>query len=153
MTVIVAHPAGRDVIRSRVGCEEEAWDVLSSCARPRDRPVASTAGPAPDRDLLDRLAAGDEQALIEIYDRHSPVVYGTALYLTADVDGAADVTEAVFVELWTRAQRYAASTVPLYPTLAGLAHRHAQRVVRDRQARRTAPLLGCLPCAGGLPCS
>jgi RNA polymerase sigma-70 factor (ECF subfamily) len=80
----------------------------------------SPGAPA-DRRLLDRVRAGDEDALAEIYDAHAPLVYGTALHLTADRDDAATVTEAVFVELWTGADRYAGATVPLGSLLAALA--------------------------------
>jgi RNA polymerase sigma-70 factor, ECF subfamily len=112
--------------------------------------VASPAGQPPDHELLHRLAAGDDAALAALYDRHAAIVYGTALHLVADVDRAADVTEAVFVELWTRAHRYAAAAGPLPGILRRLTHHHAVSVVRASQGGVT-PTLASLPDPGRLP--
>jgi RNA polymerase sigma-70 factor (ECF subfamily) len=104
-----------------------------------------------DRRLLDRLASGDEQALAEAYDRHAAAVYGAALRITCDPGDAADVTEAVFVEMWAGAPRYSASTVPLPSLLTALAHHHAHRRVHARGIDRKAPVLACVAERDGGP--
>jgi RNA polymerase sigma-70 factor, ECF subfamily len=114
--------------------------------------VVPPAGQPDEHDLLVRLAAGDEHALAELYDRHAAVVYGTARALVADADEAADVTERVFVEVWTRAHHYVGSGIPLGRLLTGLAHHHAVRLTRSRRGRGTTTLTG-LPDAGRLPWS
>jgi Sigma-70 region 2 len=142
MGVIVAH-GGLRVIHRGGGDEQEACPPLRS-AGSREAPVVS--GSPADRRLLDRLAAGDEQALADVYDRYSPLVYGTARRITADMADAAAVTETVFVELWTRATRYAASNLPLHALLAALAHHHGHRLVEGRRLAGAGarPVLACV---------
>lgn len=50
-----------------------------------------------DRDLVLRLQSGDVDALGELYDRHSHVVYRTALAITGDESSAADLLQDVFL--------------------------------------------------------
>jgi DNA-directed RNA polymerase specialized sigma24 family protein len=54
-----------------------------------------------DSELAERLVAGDEDALADIYDRYSPVVFGLAHWLSGDRGVAEDVTQDVFVRLWS----------------------------------------------------
>lgn len=52
-----------------------------------------------DRDLVLRLQSGDVDALGELYDRHSHVVYRTALAITGDESSAADLLQDVFLRV------------------------------------------------------
>lgn len=81
-----------------------------------------TEGPSPplvevmalrDESLLCLLAAGSQSALSILYDRHSPLVFGLALHITADQQLAEDVTVEVFVRVWQchRSFRPATETV------------------------------------------
>ena len=58
---------------------------------------AQEAGPA--EACLGRLAAGDETAAAELYDRFGDELYGLALWLTASPPDAADTVQEVFLRL------------------------------------------------------
>jgi DNA-directed RNA polymerase specialized sigma24 family protein len=53
-----------------------------------------------DRDVCERLVAGDESALGELYDQFSSLVYGLAARVTRDWAAAEDITQDVFVRVW-----------------------------------------------------
>lgn len=54
-------------------------------------------------ELLRRVAAGDETALTEMYDRASKLVYGLALRVLRDTGEAEEVMQEVFLQVWHRA--------------------------------------------------
>lgn len=56
--------------------------------------------------LFERMAAGEERALVELYRRAAGTVYATALRVLHDAEEANDVTSEVFWRLWTRAGRF-----------------------------------------------
>ena len=53
-----------------------------------------------DKEVCERLVAGDEAALGELYDELSPLVYGLAARVTRDWAAAEDITQEVFVRVW-----------------------------------------------------
>jgi RNA polymerase sigma-70 factor (ECF subfamily) len=57
-----------------------------------------------DRDLWERLRAADEQALADLFHRHSDSVYNFAFRRTSSWASAEDVVQATFVTLWRRAR-------------------------------------------------
>jgi RNA polymerase sigma-70 factor (ECF subfamily) len=59
-----------------------------------------------DVSLLDRVLARDAEALGELYDRHSRVLYGLILRILEDNDAAEEVLEDVFVQVWDRAETF-----------------------------------------------
>jgi RNA polymerase sigma-70 factor (ECF subfamily) len=89
-----------------------------------------------ERALYDRLVAGEVPVLAEVYDQFAPVVFGMALRVTADRSAAEDVTQAVFLELWRRPQRFDPDKGSLRPWLAALAHHRGVDWVRSEEASR-----------------
>ncbi|OOQ57711.1 RNA polymerase sigma-70 factor [Mucilaginibacter pedocola] len=63
------------------------------------RPYRNTS----DNDLFLLLAESDERALAEIYDRYWAVLYLYATKFSWHADGAEDIVQDVFIDLWNRA--------------------------------------------------
>lgn len=59
-----------------------------------------------DRELMRRVAAGDELALSDLYDRFSSTLNALALRVLGDPDDAEEVVQEVFVHAWRRAASY-----------------------------------------------
>ena len=72
---------------------------------------------SPDRGELDRLlaavAAGDQEALGELYGRTRGAVYGTALGVLRNAHDAQDVTQDTFVKIWESAGQYRSKGSPM----------------------------------------
>jgi len=56
--------------------------------------------------LLQRVAAGDSDALLALHKRYANLVYSVAWRVLRDVGLAEEVTQDVFMKLWQRSQRY-----------------------------------------------
>jgi RNA polymerase sigma-70 factor (ECF subfamily) len=91
---------------------------------------------AGDAVLVARMAAGDEEALAEVWQRHGPLVLGLARRLTGDLSTAEDVTQEVFVTLWQRPERFDAQRGSLRAYLGVHAQRRAIDAMR-RDGRRS----------------
>lgn len=85
--------------------------------------------------LAERLAAGDDHALAEIFDRFAPVVYGAAAYVVGDGVSAQDVVQDVFVELWSHPDRYDPAAGSLRGYLTMLARHRAVDTMRSELRR------------------
>ena len=57
-------------------------------------------------DLIRRVAAGDQQAFLSLYDRYAPQVYALTLHILADSMLAEEVTQDTFIKFWGRARLY-----------------------------------------------
>jgi RNA polymerase sigma-70 factor, ECF subfamily len=88
-----------------------------------------------DAVLAARLAAGDDHALAEIFDRLGPAVYGAAVGIVGDGSSAQDVVQDVFVELWSHPDRYNPAAGSLRTYLTVLARRRAVDTVRSELRR------------------
>jgi RNA polymerase sigma-70 factor, ECF subfamily len=71
---------------------------------PSGPPTANTA-PA-DAALLARIVAREPEALSELYDRHSRLLFGLILRIVKNRDEAEEVLQEAFVQAWTRADMY-----------------------------------------------
>lgn len=91
----------------------------------------------PDSLLAQRLAAGDDHALAEIFDRLAPAVYGAAVRVIGEGTAAQDVVQDVFVELWRDPARYDPATASLRTFLTLRARHRAVDLVRS-ELRRVA---------------
>jgi len=59
-----------------------------------------------DAILILKVAEGDREAFLALYDRYSAKVYGLALRVLGDPMTAEEVTQDAFLRLWTRADTY-----------------------------------------------
>ena len=87
--------------------------------------------------LAARLAAGDDVALAEVFDRLAPAVYRGALRVLGHRAAAQDVVQDVFVQLWSHPGRYDPAAGPLRAYLTMQARHRAVDLVRS-ELRRVA---------------
>lgn len=85
--------------------------------------------------LASRLAAGDDLALAEAFDRFGRAAYGAAMRVVGDGASAQDVVQDVFVELWTHPDRYDPAAGSLRTYLIVLARHRAVDLVRSELRR------------------
>jgi RNA polymerase sigma-70 factor (ECF subfamily) len=86
-----------------------------------------------DSDLVARMAAGDEAALSELYDRHAPALLGFALRILGAVAEAEEVLQEVFVHAWNQAAGYDPTRARVSTWLVLLARSRAVDRLRTRQ--------------------
>lgn len=92
--------------------------------------------------LVARVRAGDQQALAELYDRYSSVVYGVALRVLQDTGAAEDILQDIFLQLWRKPDAFDSSRGSLAAWLAVIArHRSIDRL---RKRRPETDLEGCV---------
>ena len=87
-------------------------------------------------DVRERLIAGDDAALGEVYDQFSSLVYGLAYRVIGDSRAAEDVSQDVFVWLWERPAAFDPARGSLRTWLGTLTHRRSDDYVRREEARR-----------------
>lgn len=93
------------------------------------------AGPSP-RELVARVAAGDEDAFRLLYRSHAPASYGLALRVTRDEHLAQDVLQETFADVWAHAGRFDPQTSSVRSWVTMLTHRRAVDRVRREQSDR-----------------
>ena len=96
--------------------------------------------------LRQRLLAGDDDALRDVFDRYGAFVLGLARRVCASATVAEDVTQEVFTALWRAPDRYDASRGTLRAYLGVLTYNRAVDAVR-RDTRRRAREDNCLALA------
>jgi len=95
--------------------------------------------PSAEAALVAAVAAGSEDALATLYDRHAAALHATAFRLTGDRQVAEDVVQEVFLTLWNRAERFDSSIGSLAAWLGTIARNRA--VDRLRAASRRPRLV------------
>src|SRR6185295_8298364 len=102
---------------------------------PRGTVRGRSASPADDedRDVLERVAAGQLDALDLLYDRYRTMAYSIALRITSDASLAEDVVQDAFLGAWRNAGRYAQSRASVKTWLLAIVHHRAVDAVRRRR--------------------
>ena len=88
--------------------------------------------------LIQRLAHGDQQAFLALYDCYAARVHALTLHILSDPMLAEEATQDTFIKLWSRAQLYRSGCGSFVAWLLTIARRTALDRVRF-EARR--PLL------------
>jgi RNA polymerase sigma-70 factor (ECF subfamily) len=86
-------------------------------------------------ELVTRLAAGDEFAFAQLYDRTNRIVYGLALRILRDLSSAEDITMEVYLQVWRTASRYDPQRGTVTSWLVMLVRSRALDCLRSRRAR------------------
>ncbi|CAM3433684.1 ECF RNA polymerase sigma factor SigK [Occultella aeris] len=86
--------------------------------------------------LMQRAAAGDQDAFATIYDATAPVVHGVARRVLRDPDLAAEVTQEVMLEAWRTASRFDGARGSVMAWLTTMTRRRAVDRVRSEQSHR-----------------
>ena len=101
------------------------------------RAAARTVPPSGwEAGVRDRVVAGDDAALREVYDQYASFVYGIAMRVIGDSRAAEDVSQDVFVGFWERPAAFDPERGSLRTWLGTLTHRRAVDHVRREEARR-----------------
>jgi RNA polymerase sigma-70 factor, ECF subfamily len=87
--------------------------------------------------LMRRVAAGDEEAVSELYDRFGPLVFKVARQFLSSRAEAEDATQEVFVRLWRTADRYDPRRAKLVTWVMLIARRHLIDRIRRNAVRPT----------------
>src|SRR5512141_1373910 len=104
---------------------------------------------AGEASLRRRLAARDEQALVELIEVASPWLLGIAQGMLSDPDEAQEVVLEVFAAAWDRVDRLGDEHDALLPWLLRIARNRA--IDRLRRRRRTRLKLERAQAYGALP--
>ena len=87
-------------------------------------------------EVRDRILAGDDKALREVYDQFASFVYGLALRVIGDTRASEDVSQDVFFAFWERPGAFDPERGSLRTWLGTITHRRAVDHVRREEARR-----------------
>jgi RNA polymerase sigma-70 factor (ECF subfamily) len=85
--------------------------------------------------LMHRVAAGDERAVGELYDRFGSLVYKVARQFLPSQAEAEDAVQEVFVRLWQTADRYDPRRAKLVTWVMLIARRHLIDRIRRSAVR------------------
>jgi len=89
-----------------------------------------------DRDLLERVSAGDHAAFSEVYRRYSPAALGLAVRILGEQAMAEEVLQEVFLSVWRRAGAYDPARGSVRSWLFAQIHHRSVDVVRREEAVR-----------------
>lgn len=107
---------------------------------------ARTAERSADAALMARIASGDEDALMEAYDRHAETLFGATVRFLGDREAAAEVVQETFVAIWRSAATFNSDVGSLRTWMLRIAKNRAIDRIRS-EARR--PGLIQLPATDG----
>jgi RNA polymerase sigma-70 factor, ECF subfamily len=82
---------------------------------------------------MERVRVRDGDAFEALYDQYHRLVYGVALRVLSDTAGAEDVTQAVFLKVWSAPSLFRGGNFGAW--IARVTRNHAVDVVRSRRLR------------------
>ena len=93
--------------------------------------------------LMERVRQRDGGAFESLYDAYHRLVYGIALRILGDVPGAEDVTQAVFLKLWSAPSSFANGNFAAW--ISRVTRNRALDVVRSRSMRQQSDVPDTMP--------
>ncbi len=88
-----------------------------------------------DEELLRRIAEGDEDALLRLYDKYGRLVYSLAYRVLQDHQLAEEVTQDVFTRVWQSARSFDPRKSRFTTWLTSITRNRAIDVLRRRRVR------------------
>ncbi len=101
--------------------------------------TAETDDGRSDEYLLRRGVAGDEDAFLSLYARHSPAVLRFALHMSGSRDVAEEVLQEVFLAILSKRSEFDKARGNLQGFLIGMARNHVRRLLRLRRRNEPVP--------------
>lgn len=93
--------------------------------------------PDADRDLVRRLQRREAEAAGELFDLYGRAVYSLVLRIVRKPETAQDVTQEIFLRIWTRSHLFDPAKGSLYTWVMTIARRQALDYVRSVAGRVT----------------
>lgn len=88
-----------------------------------------------DQALIRLIARSQENALSELYDRYSRLVYSMALNAVRDPGVAEEITQDVFIRIWDHAGTYQSDKAKVVTWMASMTRYRSIDVIRRQQVR------------------
>lgn len=86
-----------------------------------------------EKAIIAGIRGGREDAMAQLYDRYSSIVYSVALRVLGDTGAAEDVLQEVFMQLWRNPAAFDANRGSLAAWLAVIARHRAIDALRKRK--------------------
>ncbi len=103
-----------------------------------DSPAQKEQEQLDDHTLVDRIVQGDKEALSVLYDRYVRLVYSLSIRIVEKPGVAEEVTQDVFMTLWSRGSSYKSERGPFSAWLLSITHNRS--IDELRKSRRQAKL-------------
>jgi RNA polymerase sigma-70 factor, ECF subfamily len=91
-----------------------------------------------DTGLMQRVTAGEDEALAELYDRYAARVFGVCVRILSEAQMAEDALQEVFVRVWERAHLFDAARGNFLTWIMGIARNTCIDQLRRLKARPQA---------------
>ncbi len=118
----------------KAGCDLTHW--LARMSLGTGLSASRSAPDAPLATWLQKAADGDQAAFAQVYDHTAARVYGMVLRVLRDPAISEEVTQEVFIDVWTQSGRFDAGRGSAMSWLLMIAHRKAVDGVRRTAASR-----------------
>lgn len=106
-----------------------------------------------EHDILRRMAAGDQEAMMQFYDQYFGVVAGFCRKLISDREAADEVIQDTFWQVWRTAGLYDAGRAPVIGWILTIARSRAidrlRKIARQPDAAALDEAVGLSPTAVG----
>ncbi len=94
---------------------------------------AELKGGAADLVMISAVRSGDQNAMGQLYDRYSSIVYSVALRVLGDTGAAEDILQEVFMQLWRNPGLFDSTRGNLGAWLAVISRNRAIDTLRKRR--------------------
>ena len=98
--------------------------------------------------LMERVRERNADAFEALYDAHHRLVYGVALRMLGDAPGAEDITQAVFIKVWSSPELFRGGNFAAW--IVRVTRNRALDVLRSRATRGESELPETMPESEGL---